>query len=356
MKRKTILLTIILIALMLLAGAVTVPTVGGSVDAGGSRESRATAIDGEFWDKFDNTDNLTLTGDVKLIDGELLVDRTVIRDEFDRFPLAPWQAVEGNPRIVQGRLLTNGTPVLGATAEVSFDLHDMEMFIDLSPGVMSNGGPSIILEAPDDELLWCTYDINMNEIQLWWTNSTGDHSLDTSAAHLMQDEWYGVTIDIIGPMISFRVGSGHVTANKPIEGNFSALRLSSGPTDSAAWDNVTVKRMGGKGKALTAKVNLPVDTFWYNINVDFLKDSGTTLLISVINPSTGRAYQGLDGLTHNFIILEEVLDPLTEGALRLQLELTAVGKSTPKVFSWKATWRGDKPYIEKPIPSVDLVE
>ena len=92
MNRKTILFTITLIAMMLLAGAVTLPTVGGSADAGGSRESRATAIDGEYEDDFDNTDNLTLTGDVNLVDGKLLVDRTVIRDEFDRFPLAPWQA------------------------------------------------------------------------------------------------------------------------------------------------------------------------------------------------------------------------------------------------------------------------
>ena len=356
MNRKTILFTITLIAMMLLAGAVTLPTVGGSADAGGSRESRATAIDGEYKDDFDNTDNLTLTGDVNLVDGDLLVDRTVIRDEFDRFPLAPWQAIEGNPRIAGGFLLTNGTPVVGATAEISIDLHDMEMFMQLSPGMMSIGGPRIILAAPDDDLLWCTYNISLNEIELWWTNSTGDYNLDTDSAHLMQDEWYAVTIDINGAAISFRVGSGFVTAIKPIEGNFSALRLSSGPTDSAAWDNVTVRRMGGKGAALTDPVNLPVDTFWYNIYVDFVKDTGTTLLISVINPSTGRAYQGFDGLTHNFIILEEDLDPLTDGALRLRLEFTAVGKATPKVFSWKVTWRGDKPYNEKPIPSIDLME
>lgn len=356
MKRKAVLFTITLIAMMLLAGAATLSTVGGSVDGGGSRESRATIIDGEHKDDFENTDNLTLTGGAKVVDGNVVVDRTVIRDEFNRFPLAPWQAAEGNPRIVSGVLLTNGTAGVSATAEISIDLHDMEVYMDLSPGLMNIGGPRIIMAAPGGDLLWCTYNISLNEIQLWWTNSTGDHNLDKSSAHLMQDEWYAATISINGNAISFRVGSGWVTANRAIAGNFSALRLSSGPTDSAAWDNVTVSRRGGKGAALTDPVTLPVDTFWFNINVDFTKETGTTLLISVINPSTGRAYQGFDALTHNFILLEEDLDPLTDVAIRLRLELTAVGTSTPKVLSWKVTWRGDKPIIENPIPSIDLIE
>ncbi|NIP34163.1 MAG: hypothetical protein GWN18_04455, partial [Thermoplasmata archaeon] len=297
MDRKTVTLALCLTTLMLLMGAATMATLGGTTDDSGSRGTRATPIDGSFKDEFDTTNNLTLQGDANVVDGQIIVDRTLYTDEFDRFPLAPWEVEEGNPRISQGVLLTNGSESSGARASKSIDLHDMEIRLDFSPGIMMIGGPIINLSGPGEDTLIARYNHNEREIQLWLNNTTGDHELTSSSAQLVQDEWYRAQVVIEGSSIMFEMGPGILIADRVIQGNFDKLTLGTGNMDSAAWDNVTISKLGGSGEALTDKVKLPVDTFWTSLNLVNNKPVGTTLRIALIDPSTGQPYTDLNDIT-----------------------------------------------------------
>jgi len=356
MNSKAIIITLIIATIMLLAGVSIITTVGGSDIEDGSRDSRATSIDGEFYDQFNNADNLTMKGGAGVFEGEVIVDRAAIRDEFDRFPLAPWQAVEGNPRIVQGVLLTNATGSAAAIASINFDMHDVEVRMDLSPGFMGMGGPRIALSGPGPDTIWGIYDDGAGEVRLMLTNSTGNYTLASSNAQLATNDWYRARFLIDGDDIVFELGPVFLMATNATQGNFSTLSIGSLPMASAAWDNVTVSRLGGTGTALTAQINLPVDTFWTTLKLVISKPVGTDLEISLVNPSTGGAYMGLDDITSTFIDLEDRLDPMTDTSVQLKIYMTADGTNTPRISSWKVSWEGDPPTFVKPIPSTTLEE
>jgi hypothetical protein len=355
MNRKAIISALALAAMMLLMGFATVGTIGTS-DDGGSRESRATTIDGQYEDNFNSADNLTLWGDAGVVNGDLLVDRASLREEFDRFQLPPWEVVEGNPRIFSGTLRTNGTDMSGSSAKVAIDQHDMEIRFDFTPGFMMTGGPRISVSEGTGITVWGTYSDPKTEAQLWLTNSTGNHSLGTTNAQLIPDQWYSGVLLIQGDDITLEMGPSFIVASHTINGNFTDLTLGVSPRDSAAWDNVTVNRLGGSGTAVTKKVNLPPDTFWSSLSIVYSKDPSTSIELALVNPANGQPFQGLNDITSGYLNLEEKLDPMEVDAVQLRVKLTADGTKSPKVSSWKVMWKGDPPYFIKPIPTVTLNE
>jgi hypothetical protein len=126
--------------------------------------------------------------------------------------------------------------------------------------------------------------------------------------------------------------------------------------ESAAWDNVTVRKMGGSGEAVSVGVNLPVDTYWKGLNVGYKREPGTTITISLVDPATGYPYPGLTDITTTYVDLEEKLDPAVASAIALKVEMVAVGMTAPSVGSWKVTWEGDPPFFIKPFPEVTMNE
>ncbi|UCC92601.1 MAG: hypothetical protein JSW25_08025, partial [Thermoplasmata archaeon] len=354
MNPKAVTLAILLTALMVLAGLAAVGPAGAS--DGETRESRQTSIDGEFKDTFDDATNLTLKGDAGVLNGDLLVDRTLMRDEFDRFQLAPWEAVEGTPRISAGKMLTNGTEMEGAKAKVAMDLHDLEIRFDFSPGFMTMGAPRVYIDNGAGTAIWGTYNRGLNEVQMWLWNASGNFSLGKTNALLTSDEWYSAAIVVEGDDITMELGPSFVVANRAITGNFTSLTLGVGPGDSAAWDNVTVSKLGGTGTAITDPVNLPPDTYWASFSITIIKDPSVEIQISLVDPATQLPFQGLSDITSSYLNLEDRLDPLQVSAISLKVRMTASGTNSPKVSVWKVTWKGDAPIFNKPIPPVTLNE
>ncbi len=333
-----------------------VSTLGQVDDGHGSSESRATSIDGQFEDPFDNEANLTLRGDAAIYDGELIVDRTAMRDEFDRFPLAPWQPVDGTPRISQGVLLTNGTEMSNSTASVSIDQHDLQVTMDLSRGQLSVAGPTIILSGSGPDTIWATYDDGDRKVKLMVTNTTGTYELANTNGQLIKDEWYTANLMVEGSDISLGMGPAFLVGSYNAQGNFSTLTLGAMRMDNVAWDNVTVSRIGGAGTAISKPVNLPADTFWTTLKLTYYKATGTDLEFSLVDPANGLPFMGLDDITSTFLDLEDRLDPMVVTRVQLKIRLTSEGTATPSVSLWRVTWEGDPPKFIKPIPSSTLDE
>jgi len=356
MQRRVNHVLVLIVIVLMLGGAVSA-VIGADGGAGTSRGgSRATAIDGEHLDEFDNADNLTLHGDANVLDGDLQVDRAQLRDYFERFPLTPWRPAEGLPRIMQGVLLCNGTQTSNATAEVDIDLHNIEVRFDFSPGILMNGGPRILLNAPGNGTLWVAYDHGGKKVKVGVTNSTGNFDLASSSATMATDDWYRGSIMVDGSQITVTLGPGLINANYNIPANFTTLRLSAGAGESAAWDNVTVSKLGGQGYAVSDVVPLPEDTTWGGLTINYVKDPSTTLKLSLLDADTGDPFDGLDDITSSYLNLADRLNPLEDTNVQLRVDMVSVGIRTPKVTSWKITWVGDPPKFVKPIPKVTLRE
>jgi hypothetical protein len=114
--------------------------------------------------------------------------------------------------------------------------------------------------------------------------------------------------------------------------------------------------MGGSGWAVTRAVDLPVDTFWKEISLTYRKETGTTLTLSLVDPATGYAYQGLDDIKSTYVDLEDKLDPAVATSVALKVEMVSVGVRSPAVLSWRVGWEGDPPAWKQLFPQVTLNE
>jgi hypothetical protein len=351
MKAKAIYLTLLLTIMLLAAGTFTTTFAG---DDEGTRDSRATPIDGEHEDMFLNANNLTMTKDVGVIDGAVIVDRAVLRDNFGRFPLAPWTAEEGTPRIIQGVLNTNASMESNSTAKVSMDLDELELTFDFSPGLMMMNGPVLVLEG-QGEYLWVAYKDGAREVHLGVRNSTGEYTLNTGSANMETDEWYTFRMVVSSGTVDVEMGPATMGAAYSFLGKFISLSLTSLPLESAAWDNVTLNKLGGSGRATTDVVDLPLDTMWEGLHINYDIPAGTQLDLALLD-GAGAPIPGLDDITSGYLNLRDRVDPTIVGAVQLRADLVAEGTYSPSIYSWKVTWKGDPPKFIKPLPKVTLNE
>jgi hypothetical protein len=344
-----------LLILIMLSVPVTLVLAGGPSDGTRSDGDRATSIDGEHRDDFVNANNLTLWGESSVVDGELTIDREEWTDGFTRFPINPWVAAEGNPRISAGVLLTNGTETSNATARRDIDLHDLELQLDFSPGDIMGGGPVIVFRSDDGNLsFW--YDDSNDEIVIGFLVGSTYNPLESAGMTMMFDQWYHASILIDGDDITFQVGPNFMSTTGHVASNFSSVELHSKPMESSAWDNVTLNRLGGSGMARTFSVDLPEDTYWSSLQINKQVPFSTEMVISLLDATDDQPIEGLEDITRQVTLLEDLIDPLNLTSVKLQVEMVGNSTNVPSIDSWKISWLGDMPRFIKPIPEVKLLE
>ena len=364
MSSKTSVTACLLIIILLTAGVASMAIGDGSDSAdGGARSSgdRETAIDGYFLDEFDNPLNMTLYGDAATMDNALTLSRVIWADTFDRFPLTPWTAAEGNPRITQQVLLTNATDTTNSTARRSINMHDMQILFDFSPGLTFGSGPVVSLKEGSVDHVWFAYRSQTQRIEIGMANATVNGVLKDMDVNIMQDDWYKASILISDTFVEFRVGQAGVSTNIDQMGDFKALEFTAPPMESAAWDNVTVNKLGATGWAVSNPVDLPVDTYWDLLKVNPSRPSGTTMEISLINGSDDFALPGLEEVTRTITSLSTktdpaYLNPTVITSVKIKVTMTATGTSVPNLWSWKISWLGDPPRFIQAIDDVVLNE
>lgn len=355
MKRRTMILSLLLASLMFLAGTASLGVAGDS-DVEPTRSSRATPIDGEFIDEFDDDGNVTLKDDAGVVDGALTIDRRFLDDEFDRFILAPWVGAEGTPRIYNGVLLTNATEASNATARASMDHHDFQLTLDLSPGLLTNRGPTILVRGGSIDPLVFGFDYTSDDIIIARYEAGTLVTLSSSRVLMQKDGWYSASIEVIGRELMFSMAGGMTSTSLDVLGDFNAIELQAPSGDNVAWDNVTLSKMGGSGTATTTKVFLPENTFWSGLSITFIKSPVTTLEMSILDASTGLPISGLEDIKSQYTNVRDLLDPLVHSAIQLRVEMEANATSAPSISYWKVSWVGDPPQFVLPIPEVTLKE
>lgn len=353
----TTLLIVITMSLSLVAGALAaVPETGNRAG-----DVRTSDIDGFHQDEFDLTSNVSLYDNATVDDGMLTLSRTIWEDEFDVPLLAPWEAAEGFPTIRWETLVTNGTSESNTTAMHAIDNHDFEMTFDFSPGLTQGGGPVIMLKGPGMQALYFRYSSTDRKVSMGYIEAGMEIKLADGDAVLLQDEWFSGSIEIRNDDITFKMGGGIAFATHTFTGNFSGLELTSMPSESAAWDNVTWKRHGARGSATTFPVTLPADTIWQYLTLYIVAPMGTFIEVSVWNASTDLPLPGLDNVVETTTTLSKIerstyIDPIHTPSIKLHVEMSCPGKSEPGLTSWKISWLGDPPEFIKPIPQVNLFE
>ncbi len=350
----------VLVLMFTLSIVAVAPSASQGYDDG-STGTRTTEIDGEHVDEFDHPGSVSLYGNATVAEGALTLSRAQWEDQFDRVPLAPWTATEGTPYIVNQRLLTNTTMEGNATASRSMNLHDMEILLDLSPGLMVTEGPYISLVGPGMSTLYFKYSYLDREIQMGYVEAGMEMQLANSDAILETDEWYQVRIEIKDDVISFSIGPGACGATHSFVGNYTRLSLTSLPSESAAWDNVTVNRLHASGWAVTQPVLLPQNTYWEYIHIDTTIPTGTTMEISFLNASDDKPLPGLEDVSSTVFKLwddrlETFIDPIRTPAIKLYVKMTTVDDTQPEVTMWDVSWLGDPPTFVKAIPQMEMNE
>ena len=350
-------LIVIIMSLSLVAGALAaVPDAGSRAG-----DVRTSDIDGFHEDEFDLSSNVSLYDNATVKDGMLTLSRAIWEDEFDVPVLAPWVAAEGFPSIRWETLVTNGTSESNTTAMHAIDNHDFQMTFDFSPGLMTGGGPVIMLKGPGMQALYFRYSNADRKISMGYVEAGLETELADGDVVLNQDEWFSGRIEIRRDDITLTMGAGVAFATHAFTGNFSELEFTALPSESAAWDNVTFNRHGARGKATTYAVTLPPDTLWQYLTLNIVAPMGTFIEVSVWNASTDLPLPGLDNVTDTTTTLSKTdrstyIDPILTPSIKLHVEMRCPGTSEPALTSWKITWLGDPPEFIKPIPQVNLFE
>jgi hypothetical protein len=317
---------------------------------------RSTPIDGFHKDEFNTAGNVTLYEDATVEDGEMTIDRVLVRDEFDRGQIPPWQAVEGTPRLVGQTLETNGTENDTCTAGLNIDLHDLQIDFEVAPGIMMARGPVIGLRGSSEDHVVFWY--NAFESWIGIGNITGlEWNLHQSMAlTLIEDEWVNARIVVDGDELTFTLGAVTVFTTMSLTGNFTSLELGSQFFESSAWDNVTISKIGGSGWAVTDPVDLPTDTDWDILTVNKITPVGTSVTFTILDGATGQPIPGLEDVTKAQMSVSGLIDPINNTSIQLKLIMSADGTDEPLVNSWKISWLGDPPMFIKPIPDLTVDE
>ncbi len=353
MSRRVIVLLFMLVSTTTL---MTAASTGATYDDG-DRDGgdRVTDIDGYHRDEFDLDANLTVFFDAKVENGELTLSRTVFEDTFDDWQVAPWQIKEGNARIVGGTLETNSTQTANATVYIDIDRHDLELFLDVSPGTMQGWGPIITLMGASYNLTF-RYNAMGNSLDLGYLEGRTFTSITSTTTTLITGEWYEVRFAVIGNEISLSLGPAILSATFSILGDFQTLELTSSIGDSAAWDNVTLKKVGGEGTAVSDPVTKPDDTFWDILQVSTYTPADTSITLSLLDASTQEPIPGLEDITRTITNIKGLIDPLNVTAVQLSVEMVTDTTQEPSLQFWKISWIGDPPRFFKPLPKATLNE
>ena len=355
MSNRVMLLLCLFVSALMVAGPGLVVVADGGEGGDRSGGDRFTDIDGQHKDTFDNDRNLTVFGDAWVKDGALTIDRSVRTDEFNRVQIAPWTRLEGSASIVDEVLWTNATDMANATVSVPINLHDLELFLDLSPGLMTSFGPYVTLRGPNHNVSF-RYNHQTQTVALGLQEGMAFNTLKSTTGTLTSGDWYEARMHIEGDLISFSIGPVILDVTFDIQANFTSMELTSAVGESASWDNVTVNKIGGRGFATSDPVNKPDDTYWDTLQIHSSKPYGTKITVSLLDASTGAPIEGLEDITRTVQSVTELIDPMKVTGVKLYVSMETNGTMEPRIASWTISWFGDQPRFIKPLPRKVLYE
>lgn len=363
MNLKTLRAALAVATVVLMVAAPAVAALDGG-DGTRSGASRATPIDGEFRDNITSEQNFTLYDDVMVNNGQLTLDRTYWYDGFDRGALGPdWTVVNGTVRIQGGMLRTNATFTGNATAQRELDLHDLEIKMEVAPGIMRRGGPVISLLGARPPHVWFSYEQLGGKIRIGYNDQAGRHVSASGDATLTTDTFVTATVKIEGALMSFSMGGVPVIANLGVSGNFTDLALTSLPDESAAWENVTVKKMEASGHAVSVPVPLPVDAYWKTLGHRRVDVQDGKVTLTLLNGSDSKPLEGLIDFKQTAVDLSSsgsatYINPVLVSSVILRVDLMYVGGETimPSLDNWYINWAGDAPRWVRNIEKITLDE
>ena len=355
-------LAIVTVVLMAASSSMAAPDGGDDARSGGSR---STPIDGQFRDNITSEQNFTLYDDAVVSNGQLTLDRTYWYDDFNRFQLGPdWTVVNGTVTVQGSMLRTNATFTENATALRALDLHDLELTVEMAPGLLRTKGPVISLVGARPAHVWFEYEHRPSpRVLIGYNDQAGRHVSSTGSVTLETDTFVTARVMVDGGLISISLGGAPIIANLGVTGNFTGLALTARPDESAAWDNVSVKKLEASGYAVSAPVQLPVDTYWDTLGHRRVDVQDGTVKLTLLNGSDSKPLEGFADIKPSALDLTDpgkttYINPVLVSSVILRIDLMYVGKeaSMPSLDYWYISWSGDAPRWVRTIERLTLYE
>jgi len=93
-----------------------------------------------------------------------------------------------------------------------------------------------------------------------------------------------------------------------------------------------------EGYAYSQKIDLPKGMVWDNVSLKKAEPTGTSIKISVVDPSTNKSLAGFDNKTASDLNLSSI-DSSAHKSLRLIAYFKGTTSTTPSLYMWGVSWR-----------------